>query len=125
MKEQEIRRKLASKLQELRKNADMSAKEVGEKIGKSEKTVSAWEHGRGQPDADMLFELCDLYGVKSIAEFFPDQEEEELSLSFEETELVEIFRKLNKSSKDLLLTTARAYAGNPAMLKEETNAALA
>ena len=46
MKEQEIRKQLAGKLREFRLRAGLTAKEVGEKIGKSDKTVSVWEHGR-------------------------------------------------------------------------------
>ena len=46
----------------------MTIYEVGKKVGKSGKTVSAWENGRGQPDADMLLILCELYSINNIAE---------------------------------------------------------
>lgn len=68
--QKEIRKILATRLREFRTAAGLTAKEVGEKVGKSEKTVSAWEHGRGQPDADMLFTLCNLYGIRSFDKFY-------------------------------------------------------
>ena len=61
---------IAQKLQELREATGKTANEVGELIGKSGKTVNAWENGRGQPDADTLIMLCDLYGVDNILDEF-------------------------------------------------------
>ena len=60
---------LAIKLREYRNAKDLNVDKVGAAIGKSGKTISAWEVGRGQPDADMLVELCKLYGVR-ISDFF-------------------------------------------------------
>ena len=54
LSEQEIRRILAAKLKEYRERSGLTIQEAGDAIGKSSKTISAWEHGRGQPDADML-----------------------------------------------------------------------
>lgn len=65
-----IRMTLATKLKEYRTRAGLTINDVGDRIGKSGKTVSAWECGRGQPDADMLLALCELYGVSSISEFY-------------------------------------------------------
>ena len=53
-----IREELPVKLKEARINASLTIQIVGELIGKSAKTVSAWENGRGQPDADTLLKLC-------------------------------------------------------------------
>lgn len=122
MKEQEIRKQLAGKLREFRLRAGLTAKEVGEKIGKRDKTVSGWEHGRGQPDADMLFLLCEIYKIKSIAEFYSEEHEESAmpSLSADEQELVSLYRTLNAGTKGVVLATIRGFAGNPSMQKEST-----
>ena len=127
MKEQEIRRSLPGKLREFRQRAGLTAKEVAEKIGKSDKTVSGWEHGRGQPDADMLFRLCEIYKIKSIAEFYSDgrQEPAEEPLSAAESELISLYRSLNGDGRAMLMNTARAFAGNPDMQKESTASAMA
>lgn len=107
MKEQEIRIALAGKLQRFRKQAGLTTVEVGEKVGKSAKTVSGWEHGRGQPDADTLFQLCELYGIRSIAEFYTDDAAIDSSvLSNEEIELLQAFRQLNEEGQSKMVDYA-------------------
>jgi len=116
MKEQEIRRLLSEKLREFRLKAGMTAKEVGAQIGKSEKTVSGWEHGRGQPDADMLFRLCEIYNVASMSDFYTEEPPVRSdSLSPDETELLSIYRSVNKEGKATLMNVARSVATNSQM----------
>lgn len=118
MKEQDIRKLLAGKLREFRLRAKMTTKEVGERIGKSAKTISGWEHGRGQPDADMLFRLCELYEITNIGDFYAASGSDEHGvLSSDEKELLQLYRSLNKETRFVLLTTARGFAGNPDMQK--------
>ena len=111
MSEQEIRKILASKLKECRERA----------IGKSEKTVNAWEHGRGQPDADMLFTLCKLYHIESISVFYGIKEEP-LSLTAEEAELIRLYRSFNAQGRSLAMSNMRIFAGNPELQKERQSA---
>lgn len=135
LNQKEIRTLLASRLREFRIASGMTAKEVGQKVGKSEKTVSAWEHGRGQPDADMLFTLCDLYGVKSFDLFYsrepfsfkemitgdlpvslPDGWDGSIpQLDDQEQYLIDTFRTLNEKGKEAVLAHLEIVAGNPAM----------
>lgn len=61
---------IAKKLKELRQKSGLTADEVGAKIGKSGKTVNAWENNRGQPDAEILIALCDIYEVDDILKEF-------------------------------------------------------
>ena len=67
--DQSARTILAAKLKEYRIQAGLTIFEVGDKIGKSGKTVSAWENGHGQPDAEMFVKLYNLYNMKSMSEF--------------------------------------------------------
>lgn len=61
---------IANTLKRLREARGLTANEVGALVGKSGKTVNAWENNRGQPDAEMLIKLCDIYKVEDIlAEF--------------------------------------------------------
>lgn len=64
-----IRRNIAAGLKKARKSAGMSVDDVGASIGKSGKTISAWEVGRGQPDGDELITLCKVLGV-TLADFY-------------------------------------------------------
>lgn len=122
MKEQDIRKALAAKLRYFRTRAGLTTKDVGDKIDKSSKTVSGWEHGRGQPDADTLFALCEIFGINSIAEFYPQEQQTQMpDLAADEKELLSLYRSMNESGRSLLMNTARTYAGNPDMQKEGQN----
>lgn len=64
----QVKNDLAANLKKYRKLSGMTINDAGALIGKSGKTVSAWENGRGQPDADMLIKLCEIYHVRSVAD---------------------------------------------------------
>lgn len=93
------RNTIAAKLKEFREAAGMTIYEVGEKIGRSGKTVSAWECGRGQPDADMLLRLCALYDVKSISDFYGEAPPFP-ALSSEQLRLLSVFDELNEEGRE-------------------------
>lgn len=99
-----IREQLAKRLKEFRDRAGFTIYEVGEKIGKSGKTVSAWENGRGQPDADMLLSLCELYEIDSIADLYGENKNSS-SLSIDEEELLRDYRLLSNQGKEFVRQT--------------------
>jgi len=66
------RETIAKVLKRLRIQSGLTADQVGELLGKSGKTVNAWENNRGQPDAEALMMLCDIYKVQNILEEFKD-----------------------------------------------------
>lgn len=87
---------IAKKLKELRQNSGLTADEVGSKIGKSGKTVNAWENNRGQPDAEILIALCDIYEVDDILKEFREIKLDSinsLNLSKHEKEVVLAYRQ--------------------------------
>ena len=47
----------AGKIREARKLARKSQKKLGDELGVSDKTVSAWESGRAEPSLDMLYDI--------------------------------------------------------------------
>ena len=67
-----VRTYMAAKLKELRKVSNMNVDQVGNALGKSGKTISAWEVGRGQPDADELLKLCKLFNAR-VADFYGER----------------------------------------------------
>ena len=107
-----IREILAKKLKECRANAGYTEKEVAKAIRKSDKIVSAWEHGKSQPDADTLYLLFKFYKLENIGAFYgidmrPDE------LTGDEKHLVRMYRSLNKESRKLIMDTISTFAGNP------------
>ena len=55
--------KIGEKLANLRKRKGLSQRELGEKIGATDKTVSRWERGTYLPDIDMLVVLANFYSI--------------------------------------------------------------
>jgi transcriptional regulator with XRE-family HTH domain len=101
---QSARTILANKLRELRQKSGMTIYEVGEKIGKSGKTVSAWETGHGQPDAEVFVKLYYLYGAESMSDFYGIVDN---GLANDEHDLLSAYRKLNDTGKRFVRMAAQ------------------
>lgn len=106
---------IAESLRKLRKESGMTVDEVGAAVGRSGKSVSAWETGRNVPSADMLIDICRLFGV-SIEYFYPPEVHNASecapdALTAEERELVDLFRSLSEKGRHAVLTGLRDFAG--------------
>ncbi len=94
------RDRIAKKLKEAREGAGLTTRQAGEKIGKSGKTVSAWENGHGQPDAEMFLVLCEVYGVPSVNYFFSEEgPDPDRVTTADERRLLSYFRSLNAEGR--------------------------
>lgn len=102
----ETRLKIAALLKEYREKAGLTIREAGRLLGKSNQTVSAWENGRGQPDADMFLKLCEVYGVDSVSAFFGEPAPEP-DLSVDELELLEEWREATDAARESALMVLR------------------
>ncbi len=67
MSEQEFRRTVADNIAYYRKRAGMTQGELAERLHYSDKSVSKWERAEGIPDAYVLSQIADCFGV-TIAE---------------------------------------------------------
>lgn len=86
------RETIAKALKRLREQSGLTADQVGEMVGKSGKTVNAWENNRGQPDAEMLMLLCDIYNVSDILSEFRDEPQEAFAVSEHEKAVITAYR---------------------------------
>lgn len=72
---------IAANLSALRKSRSLTQAELAEKFHYSDKAVSRWERGDTLPEIDVLYELCNFYGitlddlVRSECDFTPLEEE--------------------------------------------------
>lgn len=92
--------------------------EISEHMGVSQGTVSNWFKGINSIDIENLAELCAFLGVSLDQIFGVAPLTPEVTLSQEETDLLGMFRSLNQTGREMLMSTARAFAGNPDMQKE-------
>ncbi len=52
----------AENLKTLRKSKGMTQKELADKVGVDQRTISAWEKGVCEPGFQMLAHLCEIFG---------------------------------------------------------------
>ncbi len=74
-----VRQYMASQLKAARKKKGLNVDQVGQAVGKSGKTISAWEVGRGQPDGDELLKLCKLFEI-SLADLWAPKDSYEYAV---------------------------------------------
>ena len=55
--------KVGSLILKLRKEKNMTQKQVADLLNISDKTVSKWERGLGCPDVSILTELSNIFGI--------------------------------------------------------------
>ena len=56
-------RNIGQRISQLRKQSNMSQKELAEKLNISNKTISKWECGNGMPDIESLGKLANVFGI--------------------------------------------------------------
>jgi transcriptional regulator with XRE-family HTH domain len=54
---------IAAILKKIRQDARLTQKQVSALINRPQQTIASWETGKSQPDANTLFELCNIYGT--------------------------------------------------------------
>ncbi len=55
--------KIGKFIHNLRKERELTQKQLADQVGVSDKTISKWETGRGIPDTGIMNELCQVLGI--------------------------------------------------------------
>lgn len=121
----EIRKTVGENIKKVCQLNGIRQVEISEHMKVSQGTVSNWFKGTNSIDIENLAELCSFLGVSLDQIFGVAPLTPEVTLSQEETDLLSMFRALNSQGKDMLMSTARAFAGNPDMQKESTKSKMA
>ena len=117
---------IAQTLKRLRLQSGLTADEVGQLINKSGKTVNAWENNRGQPDAEILIRLCDIYNVDNILKEFQRDKSEDLLLNKHEKKVIVSYRnkpEMQPAVDKLLGIENEELVSLPSVARSETNRA--
>ena len=64
-----VNHKIEPTLKLLRVNKGFNQDELGEKIGVSQTTISAWEQGKAKPSAKNIYKLAKIYAVEPTVIF--------------------------------------------------------
>ena len=70
----DIKKYIGTQIKTFRKSAGFTQDELAKRLNTTKQTISRYEKGDRKANQDMLFELCDIFGV-SIDDFFPSQNE--------------------------------------------------
>ena len=65
---------VAENLTNLRKSRGLTQAQLAQRLDYSDKAVSRWEHGDTLPDINVLYQLCEFYGVTMDYLVHPDNE---------------------------------------------------
>ena len=77
----EIRERIRQTLIELRESKGLTQTEVGELVGKTKTSVSAWETGASLPDLATLYRLSKIY--KKSVEYMFGERDEDMGVKFD------------------------------------------
>lgn len=93
--------KIGKYIAEKRKGLGMTQKQVAEKLGMSDKSVSKWERGICLPDVSIYMELCDILGI-SINEFLAGEDiSEDNIIKKSEDNLIQVTKDSKHRQKNL------------------------
>lgn len=93
-------------ISELRKEKELTQKELAEKINVSDKAISRWETGKGYPDVTSLVSLSEYFGV-SVNELLAGKRltAEDIKETADEN-LISVFEQVQKNKKQQNLQVA-------------------
>ena len=70
----DLKKYIGTQIKMFRKSAGFTQDELAKRLNTTKQTIRRYEKGDRKANQDMLFELCDIFGV-SIDDFFPSQNE--------------------------------------------------
>ena len=98
---------MANRIRELRKQNDMTMKQLGEKLGLGESTISQYETGKREPDIKTLLKISECFNVSvdylmtgKDMEFTVEMADKDSELLFMEKRIKEYALKLSKLSEE-------------------------
>lgn len=108
----DLKKYIGNQIKTFRKSAGFTQDELAKRLNTTKQTISRYEKGDRKANQDMLFELCDIFGV-SIDDFFPSQNEALQSPAT--SQIQSIYDQLEPPRQGKVLTYAESQ------LKEQKN----
>lgn len=108
----DLKKYIGTQIKTFRKSAGFTQDELAKRLNTTKQTISRYEKGDRKANQDMLFELCDIFGV-SIDDFFPSQNETLQSPTI--SQIQNIYSQLHLPRQEKVLNYAERQ------LKEQRN----
>lgn len=99
-----IKNNIAANIAFYRKKCKITQKDLASLLKIKNTTVSTWERGASLPDAEMLFEICKIFGI-SLAEMYGADTitKKHMTLSDDETQIIEKYRRSDEITRGMVL----------------------
>ena len=95
-----VKQEIAKNLLFYRKQSRMTQKELAEKLGVKHNAISSWESGTNSIDIDLLFRVCEVFGVSINDMYGPYADKDSLFPS--ERQLIKKYRALDAHGKRMI-----------------------
>lgn len=97
MEKEELLRYVGNKIKDYRKKKNLNQADLAKRIGVTNTSVSEYERGRVNIDADTLFKIADVLDVK-VDDFFPSR-----NLETSPIDLMNEFRTINLDTRYIMM----------------------
>ena len=98
--------KFASMVEKYMRMNGLTMKELGEKVGRGESTVSMWIANKSTPPMGIVQKLADLFGVTTDVMIYGD-DSSDIALTDQERKHLEIYRSLDDKGQHTVDTVAQ------------------
>ena len=109
---------ISTRLKELRLEEELTQKELAEKLGITQDSISLWEKGKRMPDTGYIIKLCEIFQIS--ADYLLGLTDDEFGASVagnapyyspEEQKLIQDYRGLSQPLKDVIQTMIKTWQG--------------
>lgn len=104
-----IKAEVAKNLLFYRKQSQMTQKELAERLGVKYNTVSSWESGTNSIDIEVLFRVCEIFGVSLDDMYGVYANDSRPPLSPDESELLSLYRCASDDDKSVIDAVLKKY----------------
>ena len=95
--------KIGQFIKALRKEKKITQREVAERLGISEKTVSKWETGNGLPEVSLMLPLCELLGISVNELLSGERLDEKRYFEKAEQNIMSLMKERAEAKKKLII----------------------
>lgn len=101
------------KVKEYRKRSGMTQQDLGKALKKSFRTIQSWESGLSYPNAEVICDMCDMFGCTpcDMLGWWDDHERPaDPSLTPDEDDVLALYRSCTPEKRSFITTTAQVAA---------------
>lgn len=120
----EIRERIRASLERYISESGYTQKEVAERLGVSQSSVTNWVKGKNSPDVNLVIPICNLLNI-TVGQFYGEEKTKNSPSTAEaapgEEQIVMLYRELNTEGQERLLNYADDLVASGKYIKSDKN----